>query len=315
MKRLCVFAHWDKDNFADDYVLYYLNSLKDICSTIVFVSDCERLSNIEEVSNIVDFTIIEKHNEYDFGSYKRGFLFAKENNLEFDELLFVNDSCYGPFFPLKSIFDKMSKKKCDFWGITRNNFGIKIGNTNLHTWSPHIQSYFLVFRPQVFNSPVFMNFINSITHQEDKAEIIYKYEIGLSKLLRMSGFKSGVLINRYFFTENCMLAKWKRLIKWYHCPFLKTSIPKYGIYMLGEVTEWRDVIPSVSDYPLDLIIKNAARFKVSEKNQYAELNLYRKIRFRVLNNMPTGFREVVIFIEKNTFKILNALCFNKLKKF
>lgn len=315
MKRLCVFAHWDKDNFIDDYVIYYLKSLREVCSTIIFVSDCKYLDNIENLSGITDYTIVENHNEYDFGSYKRGFLFAKENHLEFDELIFANDSCYGPFFSLKPVFEKMEKKKYDYWGITRNNFGIKIDNTNNNSREPHIQSYFLVFKQKVFNSKLFLDFIQKIKHQDDKANIISEYEIGLSKLLQTNGYRRGVFINRYFLTENCMLYKWKRLIKWYHCPFLKTSIPKYGIYMLGEVTEWKEVIPSVSDYPVDLIIKNADRFDVTEKNQYAELNTYRKIRFHVLNNMPTGFREVVIFFEKNIFRILNALCFNKLKKF
>ena len=28
MKRVCVFAHWDKDNIIDDYVIYYLKALK-----------------------------------------------------------------------------------------------------------------------------------------------------------------------------------------------------------------------------------------------------------------------------------------------
>ena len=36
MKRICVFAHWDKDNTIDDYVVYYLNALKEICEKIIF---------------------------------------------------------------------------------------------------------------------------------------------------------------------------------------------------------------------------------------------------------------------------------------
>ena len=41
MKRLCVFAHWDRDNIIDDYVIYYLKALKQVVSTLVFVSDCD----------------------------------------------------------------------------------------------------------------------------------------------------------------------------------------------------------------------------------------------------------------------------------
>ena len=316
MKRLCVFAHWDKDNFADDYVLYYLNSLKDICSTIIFVSDCERLSNIEDVSKIVDYTIVEKHNEYDFGSYKRGFLFAKENNLEFDELLFVNDSCYGPFYPLKSIFDKMSKKKCDYWGLSRNNYGLKKDKRcYIPVRSPHVQSYFILFKPEVFNSTVFEEFIKGITHEKDKELIINKYEIGLSHLLETSGFKSAVYINRYSHTDNCLQYKWKRLIKKYHFPFLKTNIPKNGIYMIGEIKDWDETIASMSDYPVEMIYKNADRLKQTEDDRLSKMNFYRKIRFRILNNTPVEFKRYVIFMEKALFSFFNFFCFNKLKKF
>ena len=38
MKRAAVFAHYDKDKIIDDYVIYYLKSLKEIFDNIVFVS-------------------------------------------------------------------------------------------------------------------------------------------------------------------------------------------------------------------------------------------------------------------------------------
>ena len=80
MKRLCVFAHWDRDNKIDDYVIYYLKALKEVCETIIFVSDCNLEPNeTNKLNNIADFVIAQKHGEYDFGSYKRGFLFAKKN--------------------------------------------------------------------------------------------------------------------------------------------------------------------------------------------------------------------------------------------
>ena len=82
MKRLCVFAHWDRDNIIDDYVIYYLNALKEVCSTIIFVSDCNLESNeIAKLNGIIDYVIAQKHNEYDFGSYKRGFLFIWQKSL------------------------------------------------------------------------------------------------------------------------------------------------------------------------------------------------------------------------------------------
>lgn len=315
MKRLCVFAHWDRDNIVDDYVVYYLKSLREVCSTIILVSDTEG-TDVSNLEGIVDYSLVKKHGEYDFGSYKRGFLYALENNIEFDELIFANDSCYGPFYSLKPVFDKMAKKRCDWWGLTRNSYGIeKRNNENCSIWFPHIQSYFLVFSSKVFNSDAFKNFIKLIEKQDEKDFVIINYEMGLSKVLKDSGFKSAVLINKYLHTKNCLSAKWKRLIKWYKFPFVKTSVIKNGIFVLGRVYDWEETISSVSTYPVELIASNADRLKNYEMDLYKDFNLYRKIRFRILNNSPVEFRNIVIFFEKYLFRIANTICFNKLKKF
>ena len=97
MKRVVIFAHYDKKNIISDYVIFYLKALKQVADEIVFVSCC-LLSDIEKekISGVASYIISEIHDEYDFGSYKRGFLFLKDRLDDFDELIFANDSCYGP---------------------------------------------------------------------------------------------------------------------------------------------------------------------------------------------------------------------------
>src|SRR5574344_839427 len=140
MKRLAIFAHFDKKNIIDDYVLFYVNQLKKYCDKVLFYS----LSDLDENElQKLDDVILVKHNEYDFGSYKRGFFFAKEQNLleDIDELLFVNDSCYC-INSLDKIFNYSFK--LDFWGIIENNFGFKkLGKFCFSIFEPHLQSWFL----------------------------------------------------------------------------------------------------------------------------------------------------------------------------
>ena len=93
----------------------------------------------------------------------------------YDELAFVNDSCYGPLYPLKPIIEQVGE--CDFWGMTRNL-----------EWREHIQSFFIVFKKQVFTSEIFKNFMASIKDEEKKLDVVTKYEIGLSRLLLENGF-------------------------------------------------------------------------------------------------------------------------------
>lgn len=111
MKRLVLFAGYDKMGVVDDYVLYYLAKLATLAD-IVYVADCEMSK--KELAKLAPFTlkaIATRHGEYDFGSYKRGFLWAKESGIlgDYDELFLCNDSVYGPFE-----FDGKSTLEADF---------------------------------------------------------------------------------------------------------------------------------------------------------------------------------------------------------
>ena len=137
----------------------------------------------------------------------------------------------------------------------------------------------------------------------------------MSQILYQNKFKSEVFIKKYKFVHNCTAAKWKTLIEKDKYPFIKTTIVKNGFYFTGEVKNWREVIKAHSDYPIELIEKNSSRLSELHENRYEKFNIYRKIRYNLLFASPLDLRYCVILFEKYTYKILNMLCFNKLKKF
>lgn len=268
--RTAIFAHFDKDNVIDDYVIYYLNALKKVAQKIIFVSDCD-ISQEEKnkLQGIADEIIAKPHGEYDFGSYKRGFLFAQENNFlnDIDELIFVNDSCYGPFYPLENIFDKMNEKDCDFWGMTQSRFGYrKRGFNPIRKRQLHLQSYFFVLKKNVFLSKAFNSFINSVKKQNDKSNIITEYELGLSKILMDEEFKMESFIDGFDNCFNTSICLWDKLILEKNMPLLKCSIPRLENLSYITCDNYEEIISEVSDYPIELIRKNVER--VSESKDY-----------------------------------------------
>ena len=189
MNRVCIFAHYDKDNIIDDYVIYYLNALKKDFNKIIFVSDSDLPEKeTEKLSSLCDYVQAYHHGEYDWGSYKFGYIIAKQNNWLFDadELLLCNDSVYGPVFSLEPIFHKMSHDDCDFWGIFENKYGLSV-----NVMEPHIQSWFILLKKNVLTSNLFDNFISSVRHLENKNDIIQEYEIGFTqKMSRYYKYKA-----------------------------------------------------------------------------------------------------------------------------
>ncbi len=202
-RRYAVFASYTSNGIIGNDVVFYLRELNKITDGIVFIADNE--INEEEAKKLDDLTIyykFERHNEYDFGSYKRGFLYLKESGLlnNANEIIFANDSCYGPLKPLDKFIKKWEiENKPDFYGITVNNYGIQYGKTTYTmVKNPHIQSYFFMVTKSIFEKDFFVNFMNSIKSENSKNSVIYKYEIGLSDEIKKNNFK----IASYFIFKN-----------------------------------------------------------------------------------------------------------------
>jgi lipopolysaccharide biosynthesis protein len=188
-KRLFLFAAYSRDGTIDESLIHYVKSLSEF-GDIVFVmdSDCTEI----EQNKIKDFTIFAsgtRHCEYDFGSYKRAFIWADKNlNLpDYDYLYLVNDSMYGPLFDLKPYFNKMENLQTDAFGIVKNP----------HSTSPHIQSWFIGMRKTVFLSDWFRDHLLSVQHHDSKGLITKLYEHGFTKKLIENNLSWDCLYSAY----------------------------------------------------------------------------------------------------------------------
>ncbi len=192
VKNITIFAHYDKQEIVDDYVLIYLRNLKQFCDKIIFVSD-GNLSNQEQqkLIPIVSDIVAKKHGEYDFGSWKIGFNLLKEKYpqefLNADKLILANDSCYmvGKFNSVFNQIDKMSEVDC---------FGITDSGEIFY----HLQSYFLILRKTIFLEEFFDNFLQNVQKQELKKNIIKDYEIGFSRLMVQNNKKIHAVFGKDF---------------------------------------------------------------------------------------------------------------------
>lgn len=298
MKRAVVFAHYDKQNLVDDYVIYYLKALKEVAEDIIFVS-CNNIVNPEKLEGVVSYVIDEPHDEYDFGSYKRGFLYLEPRLNEFDELVFVNDSCFGPFYPFGEIFDEMDAKDCDFWGMTRNKFGINRLFKLFECVEPHVQSYFLVFKKNILTSKFFFDFMSNIKHEEVKTDIINKYEIGLTKALVNEGFKYQVYINAYENVSNLTINKWRQIILKHRMPLMKCSLPRLINKNSTTVEGYEDIIKQVSDYPVELIQNNVSRIPYVRKGRHTSPIFIKRFVFDIVAGFPFLIRKfILLFISR-----------------
>ena len=189
-KRLFLFAGYDKDNIIDDTVVYYVNALSKL-GDVIFVADNDlsdqEMKKISQIPNVL-YVGAGRHGEYDFGSYKRGYFWAKEKKIlkNYDWMYFVNDSVYGPLYDLSLTLSNLEQSGAGFVGMAANR----------DKYTPlHIQSWFVGFNKDILTSDFLSDFMGKIKHMPNKMYLCLKYEAGLSNLITRHGFDIKVIVN------------------------------------------------------------------------------------------------------------------------
>lgn len=121
MKRACIFVFYDADGVVDDYNIYNLKQLKTVCEYVVAVVNGK--INPEGRAKLIDVCddMFVRHNEgYDTWAWREGIDFIGWDEIyTYDELVLTNDSMFGPFYSLETVFKNMADDPCDFWGVNR----------------------------------------------------------------------------------------------------------------------------------------------------------------------------------------------------
>ena len=232
-RRICYFSSFDADGLVDDHVLFHLSALKAAGIDIVFISTSPSLDAcwVDKLKPHVT-TIIHRNNVgLDFFSWKIGmkaFPFGEST----EQVFLVNDSVYGPLFPLAGVMEQMNQKNLDIWGIT-DSWYIQY----------HLQSYFICINLSERKAMLLNHFFDQVKIIHDKEKFIVEYEMGLTRMFLSAGCKAGALcdfrkiysrfysdeigeyrLQNYSFLTNQTLRFWKELVADRLSPYLKTSI-------------------------------------------------------------------------------------------
>lgn len=221
MKRLFLFAGYDCDGIVDDSLLWYLKALSGL-GDIVFVMDNDatdvEIEKVRQIPNVLYANAV-RHGEYDFGSYKRAYIWARDNKLleKYDWVYLVNDSVLGPLFDLKPIVEDLESRGVDLTGL------ISYREKNI---CEHLQSWFVGLSQHIATAEFFNDFICSVKQEKNKSVICAKYEFQLTNRAVRRGYKfSAYLDTEKYLDETYHLMYHEPLLTLcLGCPFLKKSV-------------------------------------------------------------------------------------------
>ncbi len=282
MRRICLFAGYDRDGIVDDYVVAYVSDLARHAD-VYYLADCRmRDGELHKLSRHVRGAWSQAHGKYDFGSYSE--LVRRvgwEAISQYDELLLVNDSCYL-LRSLDDVLSGMDGKACDWWGLQatkgiaatrsvpddRSRLPIPMAAVRgslldsfeqEYRYDFHVGSYFLACRKPVIDDPGFRRLLDSVVPQVSKQNLVLKYEVGLTRYLIAKGHAFDTFVGALYpfhplFTN------------WYFClldegfPLLKRYLLSENHYGVPRLHEWADRIRQrIPDARIDVVRSNLER--------------------------------------------------------
>lgn len=199
MKRLCIYAAIGRpaDQVCGRYVPHILKELKAVADRLVVVTDVEAgHAQFAEIDKLADRMVRSPKARIRRGvdGYRLGLAAVDPAELAtYDEILFVDSTCYGPIVPLAPILDDPQRLKLDFWSI---GFIAKGDETLPNSKIIRLMTLnFFTVNRRVAESRAFQDFMRVGNVAGDKIRLVASRE-RLHRALIRAGFNWGSLIKQ-----------------------------------------------------------------------------------------------------------------------
>lgn len=265
MNRIAIFFFYDKHGIVDDYVPYLLGNLRDHVEKIVFVSNGKLTEESEaKARSVSDDFFIRENIGFDVWAYKEAIeRVGYEALQDYDELILLNHTCYGPIFPFAELFSEMESRSDDFWGVSIHKALTPNPFTGFGTLPEHIQSHFIAVRRRLVASPDFKKYWDSMPPINSYDDSVRNHESKFTRYFIKLGYKCSAYIDpNEFKSPYPVFIEVTKSID-VRCPLLKRKLFFYdssfhqnaGIDLPAAL----DKIQAESDYDQSLIWQNIVR--------------------------------------------------------
>lgn len=270
-KRACIYFFYDGQGIVDDYIPYLLDDLMENVDELVVV--CNGKLTDDGRNKFARYgKVIERANEgLDVYAYKAGIEYFGWDRLEtFDELIMLNHTIFGPFYPFSETFEKMKNRDLDFWGITKHAkldydpFGL-----NPYGYLPeHIQSHFMVYRKRMICKKEFQEYWDNFRPVNNYRDSVCYHESFFTKHFADLGYKWDVSVDvsdMEGMSDYPGLYCARQLVEEKRCPIFKRRSFFHDYGQLLETTAGQPVyeifkyVQENTDYDTELIWQNILR--------------------------------------------------------
>ena len=265
MRRIAVFSLYNERGIADDYVIFLLEKLREVVDKVIVVSNGDLSKHSEiAVKASCDQLLVRENEGFDVWGYKAGIDAIGYDALsKYDELILLNDTCYGPLFPFSEMFLEMESRDCDFWGsaahkeMTPNPF---TGTGHL-PW--HLQTYFIAIRKGMLKSDAFKKYWTNLPEIKTYVDAVLLHESQFTRHFTDLGYSAEAYLDpeKYGSHYPAFINVDEAIINRF--PLLKRRLffhdPAFLEHNPVDLPRALRVLKETSDYDMNLIWRNVLR--------------------------------------------------------
>lgn len=291
MTRLGLFVFFDSQGIVDDYVIYLLKHLRPNFSKLVIISN----GQLGEAARIrlttyADSLFIRDNQGLDAAAYKAALVsFCGWDEVEkYDEIVLFNDTFYGPVHSFVDMFEEMSSRDLDFWGMSAGYHSLDDWNRVKYGYIPdHIQTFFIAFRKHMVCTDAFHDYWNNYDDTiNDFASVVTQNEVVLTRHFQDLGFHWEIYADtqRYcsrYHSENFNIYHYLpyTMMRDMHFPILKRKVLNVDLSKhlcmqdLESASDALAYIQNETNYDTDMIWDNLLRiYNIADLYRTLHLN-------------------------------------------
>lgn len=258
-KRIAIYVIYDKDGKLDGFRKYYLSELNKVVDYVLAVI-CGTLTpeSRDELEEIVNEIYVRENKGLLAGAWVDGIAHIGWDALDkYDELFMLNDSFFGPFYPLQDMMDAMEKSDADFYGSMRNfedkNITSFFGHNLKHG---HVQGsicYFYIIKSRLLHAPEFRKYWDKMPEVHQDGDTYFYAELNFYDYVVDAGFKvdsyQSDKLKGYFFDN--LTHNMNKLIRDENIPFARIrpfgSDVMYQALTMGYAKDPRETIQFIAE--------------------------------------------------------------------
>jgi len=316
-RRLIIYMIYDPRGEIDDYIPYKLERLRthsDHLMVVVNGSLTEHgRARLEAFS---DSIMVRENIGFDVWAYKSALEeLGFDRVAEFDELIMMNYTWFGPVRSFDDFFARMNAERADFWGMTDHAEITPNPFTGKGVLARHIQSHWIAVRRPLLESVQWREYWAQMPPITTYRESILRHESRFTRHFETRGFVSAVAFSEADYpAQHPALINADLLID-DGCPALKRRaffhFPPY-LDQHSVIGRWTLERAAHYGYPVEMIYQNIVR-NAKPREFYADATLH-----EILPDVDVSFDHaapprvaavVHIYYEEMTDELMDRLAY------